>query len=990
MMQYIMKTIQTREKLMGERSATHARIRIPAYLGGPGLEMTRGMPLPAAAFMLYEVPKSNEQFWQTGFRMVMRRDGHALSDWHHLDIGEKAQVMKETICYVPQYLPYKGDTINKNTRFKSFMRKLVTGSEDMESAYEKGSGDCEDLTQAEGMGLEAFIGMQFDERTTHPALREMQEIARNYSAGMVLCSVTSAAVGGANDAEQHLGAHMMDLLIPNHTLKELVSRGDAKVADRLPFDHRYMRTDLPVMEAEGTGIYFSRKNATVGAQVRQDLYKEPCFASMKTPIFHEFGTRSPFYREAMTMFVPDFARRGAGFVGFWFRDARDNMRGVKFEDLENQRPNAQLVPHPEIPADVMAQMQEDVKIRVPPEPLVITGDVTAIEHMTHPEAQRIVDTVSSWNRSSADPRKDIPAAVYTRHNLLDAKSADGIIQTLRRKQGVYKVTYQTEPLMDGESPGLRFLIWDDVARSRPMYVVQDVGRPMPLAVSGDYVETRDQGFMMYQTRSIRSKLGAPAAIPIGVKRGAEEDPGELRRRLEEEAARLGRTYEEMDRAWQLAHVAGVPTPNFNLMTPEIKFMAIKDLDRRSIQAMCNTSVAFMRFCDGRDGGIPVWLRVSMYRYGPLLNTEQADPLTVLRAHAFLFAMIRDPSHYGFLRFRAGTPLPLNYLVFYLSQDERYIEMSLADTIGGDDWGEEESSVAAFLGGFTYSPAVLRRFRSRRGLETRSGVAYSTETEDLGGGDFQLVNPELRFSVNSPNENVARDGRSAFVDFVIKCMTDYDAYLDEESNSYGVQQVRGSMPTNSIDGVESRALSVDATDGINESMLPVGVEYNTPESVARDAQRYLRKGMTLEDAKRQMGVRLGYPTRYPPTPGDTDNATWHAHHDAIWTYVYNAYRQRKKDAVQRRIDNIDMADVKRDGDRLLRMSTQAADSELDVQIYDTHDAYPKAYWGKVRDYVRAKREEANQRKVEEAAARASRGFRENARRYGYDGDMYQYF
>jgi hypothetical protein len=469
MMEYIVQTMQVRAKLMGERSATHARVRIPAYLGGPGMELTRGAPLPAAGFMLYEIPKTNHAFWGNAFRAVMRRDGHVLSDWSHLPIGERAQVMKEMVCYLPQYLPYKGDSVDKNTRFAKYLKRLNIGIEDFEGALEKGAGDCEDLSEAIMMCRDALAGIQFDEHA-HEGLREMQDLARNYKAGMVLSTVTSAAVGGADDTNTHIGAHMAVIMTPNAEMRKQIGRADPKLARRLPFDRRYMRDDLPVLQAEGTGIYFSRKNSAIGQGARSDLYKEPCFAAMKAPIFHEFGTRSPFYREAMTMLVPDFARHDSNYIGFWYRSGLDNMRGVKYEDLENKAVHAQLVAHPEIPADVMDQMREDVKIRVPPEPLVLT-ERAAHESLRHPEAERICETVASWRRS---PKNDvIPAAIYTRHDLLTSEDADAVIRTLNRKQGVYKVEYATEALMDSESPGIRFLIYDDVPVSRPMYLFNE-------------------------------------------------------------------------------------------------------------------------------------------------------------------------------------------------------------------------------------------------------------------------------------------------------------------------------------------------------------------------------------------------------------------------------------------------------------------------------------------------------------------------------------
>ena len=150
------------------------------------------------------------------------------------------------------------------------------------------------------------------------------------------------------------------------------------------------------------------------------------------------------------------------------------MRGVKFEDLENDSAVAELVPHPEIPSKVMAQMREDVMIRVPPNPLTLNEPVPS----HHEQAERICATVASWGRQPTS--NVVPAPIYSRHDLLTAESADRIIKTLHRKAGVYRVEYVTEPTVDGFHPGIRFLIYDDVAQSRPMYVVRGVNEAMPV------------------------------------------------------------------------------------------------------------------------------------------------------------------------------------------------------------------------------------------------------------------------------------------------------------------------------------------------------------------------------------------------------------------------------------------------------------------------------------------------------------------------------
>ena len=489
LMAYINKTMQVRSSQMRERSQLHSRVRMPAYLGGPGMELTQGIPLPAAAFMLYEVPKSNDAFWVNAFAQVMARDGHIPSDWAGFNWATKTQVMKEVICYLPQYLPYKSDEADRNTRFATYVKSLKTGIEDFEGALEKWSGDCEDLAQAIMACRDALAQIDLS-NLRHPALKEIQALARLYIAAMTLCTVTSAAVTGADDAARTLGAHMMVNMIPKFMFKEWVARADPVLAERLPFGTRTTvpsgsginalqvgnsvidLSQLKVLEAEGTGIYYSKPDIEAGQAVRRDLYAEPVFQKhADVPIFHEFGTHSPFYREGMTMLVPDFARMGANYIGFWYRNGADNARGVPYEDLENAMGNVQLVPHPEIPADVMDLMREDVKIRVPPNPLTLTDDAASVKRsMRHAEAERVCAAVESFGRRSSTGHDATPAEVFSTHELLTPEVADEMIATFRRKQGVYKVTYETEPRVDGLSAGIRLLMYDDVTQGRPMHV----------------------------------------------------------------------------------------------------------------------------------------------------------------------------------------------------------------------------------------------------------------------------------------------------------------------------------------------------------------------------------------------------------------------------------------------------------------------------------------------------------------------------------------
>ena len=96
------------------------------------------------------------------------------------------------------------------------------------------------------------------------------------------------------------------------------------------------------------------------------------------------------------------------------------------------------------------------------------------------------------------------------------------------------------------------------------------------------------------------------------------------------------------RAEEVYEQAGLPPPaDFSALDSNLKFQLVRDLDRQTIQALCNVSVNFMQWCDGRIGGIPVWDRLIMWRYGPIIGARDADPLTRLRAHAYAHHLFQE-------------------------------------------------------------------------------------------------------------------------------------------------------------------------------------------------------------------------------------------------------------------------------------------------------------------------------------------------------------
>jgi len=454
-LEYIQATMEAKNNELREVDNRTTRIRVPAYLGCPGLELTNQTPLPAAAFVLGEVPKSNTLFWKNTVRVVMAREGWKVGDYNSLTRAEKCEVFKAAVCYVAQYMPYIGDTVDLNTRRRRYDKLLKHGCENFEGALEKGAGDCEDLEQAIMATVEALRSAQFDEKVS-PALRDIKTKAFQYISAMSLDSVTSAAVTGADDKNAHLGAHMNLNLIPADYFKQCLERVDPEVSRKLPWGSIDMGDGKNLLKvAEGTGMYYSEAHIEGKRAVASYLYKESCFAVFKKPIMHEQGTHSPFYRDGLTLFVPEFARLGSNYVGFWYCN-RDRYRGAKFEDMENRSVDVCIKAQPPVPKDVMAIAKEAIKIRAPPMKLVLTE---LSEDKIHTEAEKIVEAVESWGRRPVNSFPPVP--LYITENLLTESVAEQVIRTLKHKKGVYAVEYSLEDVCDSLPVGVRFAFHAD-------------------------------------------------------------------------------------------------------------------------------------------------------------------------------------------------------------------------------------------------------------------------------------------------------------------------------------------------------------------------------------------------------------------------------------------------------------------------------------------------------------------------------------------------
>lgn len=455
---YIQQTIDVAQQLP-EASPGTERIRVPAYLGETGFELVQGAPLPAAAYMLYEVPKSNPLFWDNAFKCVMRRHGLHESEFDNLSHADRARCMAGVCCFVAQSCPYVGDHVDRNQRTGRYMKNLQTAIENFGQACVTWSGDCEDLAQAIMTTHESL--MQADLSNSSKPLQQIQALAHEYATFMCLDSVTSAAVGMS---AQGIGAHMNVFFLPHAYCKAAIARADPEAAARLPFNPAYLRQDLPVLTGEGTGLFESTAVGDQLADFRKSVYGMRSLASFKKPIVHKQGTTSSFYKAALVGFTRNFYRQGSPEMAFWFSSQQGRRgslaRGAEFPELESNSSRIALVPQPTMPQDVMRLCEEGVKVRVPPNNLMLTEARVPPPVEVAEQCQQLQAQIRALGRQPSRPglpgvSVQLPADMFT------AKDVQNIMADVQRNAAIYDFQFHFEPVVDGVSDNLRMEFFAD-------------------------------------------------------------------------------------------------------------------------------------------------------------------------------------------------------------------------------------------------------------------------------------------------------------------------------------------------------------------------------------------------------------------------------------------------------------------------------------------------------------------------------------------------
>jgi hypothetical protein len=458
----------TTETNMTDTIAGTARIRVPAYIGESGLELTNGVALPAVAFALSETPKVNDLFWYNAFENTMRRDQLIPADWDRLNIEGQCRTTIQMITQLTQAFDYVSDTVDKNTADKPYDASQVVGIEQFSNQLVTGSGDCEDGGASEKDCHTAFITHKFGGDPNVPSrsvgagmyryICEAQQLARQYIPCFSLDAVRGAAVA---DDTTHIGAHMNINFIPIAQFQTWLSATPAgrQLAKTLPWDKSVVpRRDIPFAIGEGTGPYdaigFNDPYASAIDYVHQirDLYK------LRTPIEHERGKTTSFFIGSLTGLTDYFIMRGTNIGSFLYGTKQAGgkiTRGAYYDDMINNPEKIAIVLHDKIPNDVMNCIKDSVSIRVPPEPLVLTSAQIDAQKRTNEHLEHIKNSVQKLGRNkapSAGPGPEGPRTayvnVYVRDYQINQLMANRIVDDIRKLPSILSVDYYPEQYTD--------------------------------------------------------------------------------------------------------------------------------------------------------------------------------------------------------------------------------------------------------------------------------------------------------------------------------------------------------------------------------------------------------------------------------------------------------------------------------------------------------------------------------------------------------------
>ncbi len=448
---YINAVMQQEQGMEESFGSQTQNMRIPYDYSESGMQSTRGMPLPAVAFLMAEVPVSNDHYWENALTTVMARDGLKPEDWHRLNIKGKARATIHALCYEAQYLDYIGDSVDRNAPKKRYDPRNVTPCENF--GGELNAGDCEDLGFINLSCTNSILDHTFDRNCAHYSIMvEMQKIAEQYVEPLSLDVVRGAQVA---DNVDNFGAHCNLAYIPIPKFKEWLSttrEGRLMIKElNWPVDHPESH-NFPFLVGEGTGMYECYGINHPLIELMQYVYTAPSLEGFKKPITHKPGEPGGFMYGSLVGMTDYFYRRGAKTpMSFWYgkvQTAGKITRGVTYEDMmkETGGENVAIKPQPPVTAEIMAEIEELTLRRIPRDPLVLSPLPTTARMHHNSKLDLICKSISKLGRKQGSIHDKV--SVFIRPHQLLPGVTERIISDFTERERIWKTEYHLEQITD--------------------------------------------------------------------------------------------------------------------------------------------------------------------------------------------------------------------------------------------------------------------------------------------------------------------------------------------------------------------------------------------------------------------------------------------------------------------------------------------------------------------------------------------------------------
>lgn len=448
---YIKSTMDQQSALKDTIPGTE-RVHAPMDISESGIELTKSIYLPVAAYAMFETPESNLHYWTNVFGRVMARQGLRAADYHEFDRAHKARTMVQMMVYEAETFDYVSDEVDRNERHaRAYDAVKKAGYENFGDATVTTSGDCEDSACTIQQTFRSFMAFRFDP-ASHPRLAEMQAIGRQYVPMLTLAVVHGQKADDDENAPK--GAHMYVTFLTQHQVRKALSKTSQgrECLRTLPWDNGMeIDTDLPTLFGEGTGMIDPLGRTDPLLEQRRYLGRSRTLAAFKKEIPHKRGAPSEFYLGNMLGITSEFFSRGGNVGGFVFgtvnerrnrRGEAEMTRGTLWTKVINQSEAVALMPQPPIPGPVMALMREATALRVPPNPMVLDPD-RALGEETNPLLDQLVRAVAG-QRNPPRPDDGGTVDIYMRPHQFDQNTIRAMIDEMMQLNRVYAVDYELE------------------------------------------------------------------------------------------------------------------------------------------------------------------------------------------------------------------------------------------------------------------------------------------------------------------------------------------------------------------------------------------------------------------------------------------------------------------------------------------------------------------------------------------------------------------